>query len=479
LSSNPNPVAGEIEFTTHGKLLVAVAVFLFAQGYALNNLTPAIVACMILAYAAFARLSFNEQLGTTKLAATRHCPERAFQDRAMPASLEIYNASAHSVWVEVEDDLPPEAEMASGSIRTTQVIEPMRGGRLSYTVRPIVRGRLVLDRFRLRLMDERGLMSVQTEQSAPRTVQVGPPIEKFKGGNVVFRREHPWEAVAPSSKAGGGYEFAGLRQYLPDDPFTSIEWKASSRLAKLMAKLTYEETRPSVYIFLDSSRSMRLARAAGRASKLDQSVHLAILLATHLVRSGFPVGLGAYDEHRILGFEPPGGGRMAPARLLSTISMVPGSRVVEASPAMTLGGTAQGTPETFISRILPFFGRRKVSSPERAAGIYAVVERLTLDGVKGGIVLIFSDLQTDAKAVTLSCRITLRRGHRVVIVTPFSPAFDAAGETITPEALEKLYLAYQAKRALMRRLERMGVQVIEVERGTEAIAKVSRELSRG
>jgi len=384
------------------------------------------------------------------------------------------------VWLEVEDDLPPEVEMASGSLRTSQVIEPKTGGRLSYTVRPVVRGRLALDRFGLRLMDERGLMSVQTEQSAPRIIQVGPPIDKFRGGDVVFRREYPWEvAAAPSTKAGRGYEFAGLRQYVPEDPFTSIEWKASSRLAKLMAKLTYEETRPSVYIFLDSSRSMRFARPPGRMSKLDQSVHLAILLATRLSRSGFPVGLGAYDEHRIVGFEPPGGGRMAPARLLSTISMVPGSRVVEASPLVTLGGAGQGASEAFISRILPFFGRRKVSSSEKAAGIYSVVERLSLDRVKGGIVLIFSDLQTDAKAVTLSCRIMLRRGHRVVIVTPFSPAFDAAGETITPEALERLYLAYQAKRALMRRLERTGVQVIEVGRGTEAVAQVSRGLSRG
>jgi len=470
---------GEVGFTIQGKVLIILVIFLFAQGYALNNLVPTVIASLLLGYLAFARFSFDEQLGSTSLSATRHGKEKAFEDRPFPASLEIYNDSPNSTLIDVVDDIPGEADAVSGRHRMRAVIEPQQSGKISYILRPIARGKLVLDRFRIEVMDERGLMSTEIAGSSPLVIDVQPPIERFRGGEVILRRDQVATAgSSTSNRLGRGYEFGGLRQYVPDDSFTSIEWKASSRLAKLMTKLMYEETRASVYIFLDCSRSMRLKSSPAEVSKLDQVLYHAVQVTSHLSKGGFPVSLGAYDEHRVLKFESLRAGRSR-SGLLEIVAEIPGGETVRAGPRGT-GAVSDPDPGSgLVSRILPFFGRRGVRSSEKATGLYAAVERLAFDRAKSGVVVIFSDLRTNPRSVQLAARTILRRGHRLIIVTPFSPSFEGKGGRMSPELLERLYTEYRSKRSLMRRLERMGARVVEVEKGKEAARELSRRLSRG
>jgi len=471
---------GDVTFTIYGRLTFIIILFLYAEAYALNNLAPAVLATLLLGYATFARMSFDEELRGTVLQTTRHSKARVFQDRAFPASLEIRNSSPHAIWVEIEDLLPDEIELASGSTGTCRVLEPNSSFVLQYMLRATTRGGVTLDRFKVRLMDERGLMFVEAEGHSTHVLEVEPPIDTFRRGGVLLKRDYVSSGGSSlSTVLGQGYEFGGLRQYQPDDSSVAIEWKASSRLAKLMTKLMYQETRSTVYIFIDSSRSMRIRKGRTGTSKLDHSIQLAVQMATHLRKAGFPVGIGVFDEHRVVDFEPPRGGGTRPGDILRAISGIPKSQTVDSSLVPGAGHpSAHAGSQAFISKILPFFGRRRVTSSEKAAGIYAAVERLTLDHVKGGVVLIFSDLQTNPRSVALSCRIILSKGHTVIVLTPFSPAFDLGPGEITVELLERMYLAYQSKRSLMRRLERMGVRVIEVGKGKEAAAQVSKRLSR-
>jgi len=471
----------EVNLTTQGKILVIVAILLYAQGYALNNLVPSLLASLLLGYLAFARFSYDDQLRTTALSATRHGKRRAFQDRPFRSSLEIYNSSSNATLVDIEDDLPDELELVSGNHRMRTVIEPDSSAELSYTLRPITRGELELEEFRMELMDERGLMSTLVVDGEEMTVDVQPPIEKFKKGEILLKRERmAGSGTARSDRPGRGYEFAGLRQYVGDDASSSIEWKASSRLARLMTKLMYDETRGSVYILLDCSRSMRLKPEPEEVSKLDQSVYHAVQMASQLSKRGFPVAMATYDEHRVLDYEPPSAGRSRPSELMHTLSKIPRSGITQTRPrGYTNTGKNVDVESPLIARVLPFFGRRTVGSSEEAAGIYAAVERLVQDGAKSGVVVVYSDLKTNPKSMQLASKIILRRGHLLIVITPLSSIFEVQEGEMTVEVLEDLYLEYQSKRSLMRRLERMGAQVIEVEKGKEAALTLSKRLERG
>jgi uncharacterized protein (DUF58 family) len=81
---------------------------------------------------------------------------------------------------------------------------------------------------------------------------------------------------------GRGIEFADYRPYAQGDDFRHIDWKAYKRLGRLLLRLFEEEQELSVYVFLDTSRSM------AAHGKLDHAVRLAAALsyvgAAHLDR---------------------------------------------------------------------------------------------------------------------------------------------------------------------------------------------------
>lgn len=54
---------------------------------------------------------------------------------------------------------------------------------------------------------------------------------------------------------GSGLEFDELRAYEPGDNVRTIDWKSSARTGTLMTRLYFEESRRTVFLLIDSSRS--------------------------------------------------------------------------------------------------------------------------------------------------------------------------------------------------------------------------------
>ena len=467
---------GKAKFNEFARALLIITVLLYVLTYLFTSYVLAILATAVLVYVAFARLSFRKELASTRLTTTRHAKARAFQDRTFPAELEIRNNSQRAARILIEDIVPDGLELASGSVTIEEVIEPGMSKGLSYHLRPTTRGRVLLDRYKLRVFGGRGLMEAAAESSCPYKIEVEPPIQRFREGEILRRREYIAKAGStPTSsiRPGRGYGFDGLRGYLPDDGFGTIEWKASSRLAKLMTKMMHDESRDTVYIFLDSSTPMRTVKKSGEESKLDRSVEVVVQLATLLTRQGFPVGLGAYDEGKMVVFEPPGQKQMGPVRLLDTISMIPKSRVTgsvvqEGSP--TRGGV--------LTRVLPFLGGRRTATSPRTTGIYEVVRRLVSDRVKSGMVIIFSDLETNQNSMTLTCRIITQRGHHPIIVMPPAPPTDMKRRDAETRSPGKRTAGEEAREGLARKLESMGVQIVELGRQRFPVLAISHRLSR-
>jgi uncharacterized protein (DUF58 family) len=101
-----------------------------------------------------------------------------------------------------------------------------------------------------------------------------------------------------------GVEFSGLRQYLPSDDASRIDWKNSAGKTDLFVKQYEEELDMDIYIILDASQTMTF----GTADKLksEYSAIVAAALAYASVDAGINVGLGIYGEdNRII--TPSGG----------------------------------------------------------------------------------------------------------------------------------------------------------------------------
>jgi uncharacterized protein (DUF58 family) len=77
-----------------------------------------------------------------------------------------------------------------------------------------------------------------------------------------------------SKRRGQSVEFADYRDYSPGDDLRFLDWNIFGRLERLFIKLFMEEEDLSVYIFLDTSESMRF----GEPAKFDYARRLAAAL---------------------------------------------------------------------------------------------------------------------------------------------------------------------------------------------------------
>ncbi len=89
-----------------------------------------------------------------------------------------------------------------------------------------------------------------------------------------------------------GIEFSDLREYLPTDDASRIDWKNSAKSQDLFVKEYEEEVDMDAYIILDASDSMMF----GTAEKLksEYAALMAAALAYASVDAGISVGLGIH-----------------------------------------------------------------------------------------------------------------------------------------------------------------------------------------
>lgn len=115
---------------------------------------------------------------------------------------------------------------------------------------------------------------------------------------------------------GSGREFEQLRDYLPDDDFRDINWRASAHHQRLISNIYQVERRQDVLICVDNSRLM--ATPLGDRTTLDYAIGAAILLAHVAGVERDHIGLLVFREI-VERFVRPAGGTTAENRLVEKL----------------------------------------------------------------------------------------------------------------------------------------------------------------
>lgn len=101
-----------------------------------------------------------------------------------------------------------------------------------------------------------------------------------------------------------GVEFSGLRQYLPSDDASRIDWKNSAGKPELYVKQYEEELNMDVFIMLDVSDTMTFG--TGEKLKSEYAAIVGAALAYASVDAGIDVGFGLWGEEKKV-INPQGG----------------------------------------------------------------------------------------------------------------------------------------------------------------------------
>ncbi|HEY5377741.1 MAG TPA: DUF58 domain-containing protein [Polyangiaceae bacterium] len=115
---------------------------------------------------------------------------------------------------------------------------------------------------------------------------------------------------------GRGMDFDEVREYEPGDDVRSIDWSATARAGHTFVKKYREERQLTVIFVVDLSASGSLG--AGEATKREQAVEMASVLALASVHSDHRVGLVTFTDG-VESFVPPARGRRHAFRLVNDL----------------------------------------------------------------------------------------------------------------------------------------------------------------
>ncbi|RMD65679.1 DUF58 domain-containing protein [Candidatus Pacearchaeota archaeon] len=134
---------------------------------------------------------------------------------------------------------------------------------------------------------------------------IGESIDKFKRVMKEFRLRKKLYRVM---LRGRGLEFEGYRAYAPDDDASLIDWKASKRANKLLAKQYREEQNLKVVFIYDVSENMVLG--SSEKLKCEYAAEVGAALAQLILSFGNKVGLITFSNE-VTNYIPPMRGRQA------------------------------------------------------------------------------------------------------------------------------------------------------------------------
>lgn len=187
----------------------------------------------------------------------------------------------------VEDVIPEEWVLKNKNINTKQILYPSFEKKLvySYTIRQPKRGEYQFTEIKIRTSDLFGMFTKEKVVSVKTEVVVYPSYQELNSWDVY--NENEAEAYITSQRIIDDItSVAGSREYVPGDRLTSIDWKVTARINKLMTKEFEEYLGQRFLIALDCS-----IKEKSEALAFEKAVELATSFTVHSYKHHYPLGL--------------------------------------------------------------------------------------------------------------------------------------------------------------------------------------------
>lgn len=314
------------------------------------------------------------------------------------------------------------------------------------TITPTKRGTDTAGRIAVRVRGPLGLIWRQGKLEREWTGVVFPSLEGIVRRGLPTTASRRKEAGLRSQRRiGEGRVFESLREWVPGDDTRSIDWKATARRGKLMARVFEDERRQHVVLVIDAGRL--LTTEIGGIPRLESVITAALHLAQAAIEHDDNVGLMVFAREVEL-FLPPARGRRALRGILNGLAAIEG-RLVESD-----------YPAAF--RYLAARNRRR------------------------SLTVVFSDvIDRTASEALVTYLGSLRPRHLPLAVTLTDPVLESLAST-RPDSVAAAFDRAAAEELLIAREEalaavrRRGVLVLDVppDRASDAVVEQYTQLKR-
>lgn len=352
---------------------------------------------------------------------------RVDEGSPLAVELELVNRTFVRLPLELLDSYPPFFRIRSGA-NAAMVNVPAKGfAELRYKIKPTSIGSNAFGPLRLVTRDIAGLFFYERSvtETVPSVVEVTPAGRELSKGVLTAVAMSTYGGSLTSRRKGEGLEFADIRRYEPGDPYKRIEWHATAKTNRLMVRELNAETQLNVMVILDSTQSMAYGEA-GR-TKLDYAARAVASLVSYLSRRGDFIGLTIVQGDKPAAVIPLARGGSQANKLLAAL----GGLRPEVSPANALRS--------------------------------AVSRCLAVGGVKGKtLFFVITDLDFERDLHPL--RQLLEIDHEVIVVSPYTPLFEAHGLEGLDKTVYSIRTAHEmrTRKNLLHQALALGIPVLDV-----------------
>jgi len=267
---------------------LALLAFAVAASWSKGLLAAWQVALAIFAAAALADLAaaraMPAQLELERLVA-RSLPIGRWRD----CVLRLHNRGRFAVRCELYDHHPAACEVEGLPME----LAPPPGGyaQARYRLRATERGDLALAPAAVRVATPFGLWQIPARIGPAQVLRCYPDFAEL-ADYALFATENRLSriGVLQRRRRGEGLEFHQLRDFREGDAPRQIDWKATSRRGRLIAR-EYEDERDQHIVFLIDCGRRMMARDGEAMSHFDQVLNAVLLLAYVALRQGDSAGL--------------------------------------------------------------------------------------------------------------------------------------------------------------------------------------------
>jgi uncharacterized protein (DUF58 family) len=260
----------------------------------------------------------------------REAPPAFSLGRSLPVTYRWQSRLPRVVQLQVVEQLPSLLSLAGGATRTL-TLAPASPLYERHDVRPLARGKGGEGTLHLRVLSPWGLAWRALRLPLSWQVTVFPTLVGASLRALPTQTQRRREAgLRNVRRLGEGRVFESLREWVPGDDTRTIDWKATARRGKPMARQYEDERRQQVLIAIDAGRLLT-AETEGRA-RLESVVEAALQLAHAAVDHDDNVGLMVFAD-TVQHYLAPARGRRALRAILDALATVRGTLVEPDYPA--------------------------------------------------------------------------------------------------------------------------------------------------
>jgi uncharacterized protein (DUF58 family) len=234
----------------------------------------------------------------SKLSVERVVPQTVPLSVPMSIKVKLFNDSNHLLKLSVFDHYPTEHSVENLPISLS--IQAHQNLECSYQLTPLERGLSIFEKLTVRQQSPLSFWHSFSDFSYRNEMKVYPNYsEVMKYGALAGEQRLSQMGIHKRRHRGLGTEFHQLRDFRQGDRLGDIDWKASARQQKIIAKSYQVERDQQIFFLVDCGRRMR--SFDGELSHFDHALNAMLLLTYVASRQGDAVGMMTFaGENRWL-----------------------------------------------------------------------------------------------------------------------------------------------------------------------------------